>query len=164
MVPGIGPSPDKMLLGRLFSYADTHRHRIGTNYQQLPVNAPKSPVNSYNRDGGMRYTNPADTVYAPNSYGGPAAEGRWANPGWRVAGEIVRAANTRRRDDDDFVQPRALYRYVLDDAARERLATNVANHLRNGVTPEVRDRAIGYWRQVDPDLGARVAKRTANDN
>ena len=51
MVPGIGPSPDKMLLGRMFAYADAHRYRIGANYNQLPVNAPKSPVHSYSKDG-----------------------------------------------------------------------------------------------------------------
>jgi catalase len=55
LVPGIGPSPDKMLLGRLLSYPDAHRYRIGTNYAQLPVNQPKSPVNSYSKDGAMRY-------------------------------------------------------------------------------------------------------------
>ena len=75
MVPGIGASPDKMLQGRLFSYPDTHRHRIGTNYLQLPVNQPKAAgVHSYNKDGAMRYLNPGDPVYAPNSYGGPVAD------------------------------------------------------------------------------------------
>ena len=75
MVPGIEPSPDKMLLGRLFSYPDTHRYRIGPNYLQLPINQPKSEVNSYNKDGAMRYRHSADQpVYAPNSYGGPAAD------------------------------------------------------------------------------------------
>ncbi len=87
MVPGIGPSPDKMLIGRLFSYPDTHRHRIGTNYLQLPVNQPKSPVNSYNRDGAMRYRNPGDPVYAPNSFGGPQADMQY---------EEVRAGTSRR--------------------------------------------------------------------
>src|SRR3984885_13639497 len=74
MIPGVGPSPDKMLLGRLFSYPDTHLHRIGPNYLQLPVNRPPPPVHTYNRDGAMRYENPADPVYAPNSYGGPVAD------------------------------------------------------------------------------------------
>ena len=55
MVPGIGPSPDKMLLGRMFSYPDAHRYRIGTNYLQLPINRPLAPVHSYNQDGSMRY-------------------------------------------------------------------------------------------------------------
>jgi len=160
MVPGIGPSPDKMLLGRLFSYPDTHRHRIGTNYLQLPVNQPRTAVHSYNRDGAMRYRNPADPVYAPNSYGGPRADPQVMEPGWAVSGEMVRAAYTRRREDDDFGQPGSLYRKVLDEAARGRLAANIAGHLGAGVSQPVLARAIEYWRQVDPDLGARVATLT----
>ena len=95
MVPGIGPSPDKMLLARLFSYHDTHLHRVGPNAQQLPVNRPRSPVHSYNRDGSMRYENPPDPVYAPNSYGGPRAQPErfGTDPAWAVSGEIVRAAS-----------------------------------------------------------------------
>jgi catalase len=158
LVPGIGPSPDKMLLGRLFSYPDTHRYRIGTNYLQLPVNAPKSPVHSYNKDGSMRYRHNGDQpVYAPNSYGGPKADPRYELPGWHVSGEIVRAAYTRRRDDDDFTQAGTMYRKVLDGAARERLVTNITGHLKQGLQPDVLARAIEYWTSVDTDLGARVA-------
>ncbi|MBF6604012.1 MAG: catalase [Chloroflexi bacterium] len=158
MVPGIGPSPDKMLLGRLFSYPDTHRHRIGTNYLELPVNRPHAPVHSYNRDGAMRYDNPGDPVYAPNSAGGPKADPRYAEPGWGVAGEVVRAAYTMHAEDDDFGQPGTLYRRVLDDAARERLVTNISNHLKGGVSGAVLTRALDYWRSVDRDLGDRVAR------
>jgi catalase len=158
MVPGIGPSPDKMLLGRLFSYPDTHRYRIGTNYLQLPVNRPKSAVNSYNRDGSMRFSNPPDPVYAPNSFGGAKADSAFAEPGWQVTGEIARTAYTKRRDDDDFGQAGTLYRKVLDDAARERLVTNISNHLKGGVRGDVLKRALEYWRQVDADLGTRVAR------
>ena len=74
LVPGIGPSPDKMLLGRIFSYADAHRARIGVNYKQIPVNRPKVPVHSYSKDGLMRVENASDPVYAPNSKGGPKAD------------------------------------------------------------------------------------------
>src|ERR1700730_571754 len=74
MVPGIGPSPDRLLLGRLFSYADAHRARLGVNYQQIPVNAPVAPVRSYSKDGVMRMQNVSDPVYAPNSKGGPSAD------------------------------------------------------------------------------------------
>ncbi|SFB61150.1 Catalase [Amycolatopsis marina] len=63
-----------MLLGRLFAYRDAHRYRIGPNYTQLPVNAARSEVNSYSKDGAMRYSNPGDPVYAPNSHGGPHVE------------------------------------------------------------------------------------------
>jgi catalase len=160
MVPGIGPSPDKMLLGRLFSYPDTHRYRIGANYLQLPVNRPKSPVHSYNRDGQMRYENPPDPVYAPNSYGGPAADSARAfePAGWDVGGEIVRAAATLHSEDDDFGQPGELYRKVLSDTDRDHLVSNIVGHATEGVTKPVRDRVVEYWRNVDPDLGARVAK------
>jgi catalase len=159
MVPGIGPSPDKMLLGRLFSYPDAHRYRIGTNYLELPVNQPKSPVNSYNRDGAMRFNNPPDPVYAPNTAGGPAADpSRFAEASYGVTGEIIRAAYTKHREDDDFGQPGTLYRDVLDDTGRAHLASNIIAHASNGVTSEMQERVIEYWRQVDPQLGADVAK------
>jgi catalase len=162
MVPGIGPSPDKMLLGRLFSYPDTHRYRIGPNYQQLPPNRPRSPVHSYAKDGPMRYE-PARTgaVYAPNSYGGPAADtGRFGDPaGWATAGEMVHEAYKLRSEDDDWGQPGTLVRDVLDDAARERLVSNISWHLLEGVSKPVLERALQYWRNVDKDIGDRVAKK-----
>src|SRR6202165_5556441 len=95
MVPGIGPSPDKMLVGRIFSYHDTHLHRIGANYEQLPINAPKVEVHSYNKEGPMTYRHAgAQPVYAPNSYGGPRADPQnGADLGWSVAaGELGRYA------------------------------------------------------------------------
>jgi catalase len=160
MVPGIGPSPDKMLLGRMFSYPDAHRYRIGTNYLQLPVNAPRAEVHSYNKDGSMRYRHNGDRpIYAPNSYGGPKADPQYEMPTWSASGEMVRSAYTKRRDDDDFGQPGTLYRKVLDDAARSRLAYNISQHLK-GCQPDVLGRAIDYWTSVDRGLGARVATLT----
>ncbi|MGH9088912.1 MAG: catalase [Acidimicrobiales bacterium] len=161
MVPGIGPSPDRMLLGRLFSYPDAHRHRIGANYLQLPINQPRAPVRSYNRDGAMRYSNPPDPVYAPSSFGGPAGDPAVTEPSWDVAGEIVRTAATLHATDDDFGQPGRLVREVLDDDARERMVGNIAGHLSAGVTEPVLGRAVEYWRKVDPDVGARVATAVA---
>jgi catalase len=160
MVPGIGPSPDKMLLGRMFSYPDAHRYRIGTNYLQLPVNAPLAEVHSYNKDGHMRYRhNGGRPMYAPNSYGGPKADPQYELPTWSASGEMVRSAYTKRRDDDDFGQAGTLVRKVLDDAARSRLAYNITQHLK-GCEPVVLDHAIEYWTNVDRDLGARVATLT----
>ncbi|MFB7758992.1 catalase [Streptomyces xiamenensis] len=160
LVPGIGPSPDKMLLGRLFSYPDTHRYRIGPNYAQLPPNRPVVPVRSYAKDGPMRYE-PARTAapYAPNSYGGPAADtARYGEPaGWRTAGEMVRAAYTLHSEDDDFGQAGTMVRTVLDDAARTRLVSNVAGHLKVDVSPPVLRRALDYWRSVDAAIGDRIA-------
>ena len=160
LIPGVGPSPDRMLLGRLFSYPDTHLHRIGPNYLQLPVNRPHSPVHSYNRDGAMRYQNPGDPVYAPNSFGGPAADPATfgLDPGWGVTGEIVRTAATLHASDDDFGQAGTMVRDVLDDAARDRLISNIVGHVKKGVEQPVLGRVIEYWRQVDGELGARIAK------
>ena len=82
-------------------------HRIGPNYEQLPINAPKSPVHSYNKDAAMTFRNPgAQPVYSPNSYGGPQADASNELPTWWVeAGEIGRYAYELHRDDDDFVRP-----------------------------------------------------------
>lgn len=157
MVRGIGPSPDKMLLGRLFSYPDTHRHRIGANYLELPVNRPLSPVHSYNRDGAMRHNNPPDPVYAPNSVGGPKADSAYELPNWQIeAGEIVRTAYVKHAEDDDFGQAGTLYRKVLSDTDRDHMVTNIVGHLKGGVTPDMQRRAIAYWAQVDANLAARI--------
>ncbi|MDA5280445.1 catalase [Streptomyces sp. NPDC054904] len=162
LVPGIGPSPDKMLLGRLFSYPDAHRYRIGANYTQLPPNRPRSPVSSYAKDGAMRYdASAAARPYAPNSYGGPAADpARSGEPaGWAAAGEMVREAYSLRAEDDDWGQPGTLVRQVMDDAARDRLVSNVAGHLADGVSAPVLARALQYWRAVDKGVGDRIAAR-----
>jgi catalase len=159
MVPGIGPSPDKMLLGRLFSYPDTHRYRIGTNYLQLPVNAPQVDVHSYNKDGAMRYRDNGDRpVYAPNSYGGPKANPpTHAEASWFVSGEIMRSAYTLHAEDDDFGQAGALYRQVLSPMDQEHLVSNIVGHMSQGVERVVQERALKLWYQVDSDLGVRVA-------
>jgi catalase len=159
MVPGIGPSPDKMLMGRVFSYNDTHLHRIGKNYEQLPINAPKSPVHSYNKDGFMTFRNPgAQPVYAPNSYGGPRADPSKELPTWWVeAAELGRYAYEAHRDDDDFIQAGTLVRDVMSPTDREHLVTNIVAHASAGVTPEVQARVVQYWTNVDADLGGRVA-------
>ncbi|MFC4908992.1 catalase [Actinomadura gamaensis] len=160
-VPGIGPSPDKMLQGRLFSYPDAHRYRIGPNYLQLPVNQPKNPVHSYNFDGPMTYRNPSDPVYAPNSAGGPVAADPsvWAGESYGVAGEIVRHAYEPHREDDDYAQPRALWEKVLSDTDRDHMVTNIVGHASAPeVTADTKKRVVEYWRNVHKDLGDRVAK------
>ena len=164
LVPGIGLSPDKMLMGRIFSYHDTHLHRIGANYEQLPINSPKSPVNSYNKDGAMTFRNPgAQPVYSPNSYGGPVADPAKAQPSWWVeAAEIGRYAYELHRDDDDFLQPGTLYREVMNPTDREHLVTNIVAHASDGVSAEVQARVITYWTNVDAELGSRVAAGLAS--
>jgi catalase len=161
MVPGIGPSPDKMLLGRMFSYPDAHRYRIGANYNQLPVNAPVAAVHSYSKDGAMRYNKVSDPVYAPNSKGGPRADSaRYGEPaGWHSDGDnMVRTAYTLHAEDDDWGQAGMLVRKIFGEAERDRLVGNIVGHLLNGVTEPVLQRAFAYWRNVDEDLGQRVEK------
>ena len=160
MVPGIGPSPDKMLLARLFSYHDTHLHRIGANAMQLPVNAPRhAPVHSYNRDGAMRYRNPGDPVYAPNSFGGPVAapELFGPDPSWHVTGEILRSAYTLHKEDDDFGQANAMVNKAMDEAGRKRLVSNIVGHARPAVTEPVLSRVATFWRNIDNTIGDQVA-------
>ncbi len=160
MVPGVGLSPDKMLLGRGFAYSDAHRARLGVNYKQIPVNKPQSPVHSYSKDGAMRTENVSDPVYAPNSKGGPAADPSLTDDAglWYADGDMVRQAYTLRQDDDDWGQAGILVRDVMDDAQRERLVNNIAGHLKDGVGDDILERAFEYWRNVDKDLGARVEK------
>lgn len=160
MVPGTGVSPDKMLLARVFSYADAHRARLGVNYKQIPVNKPKCPVHSYSKDGAMRVENVSDPVYAPNSKGGPKADNS-RNPEiatWEADGNFVREAYTLRKDDNDFIQANALVRKVMNDEARDRLVSNVVSHLKSGVTEPVLKRAFEYWKNIDRQIGERIEK------
>jgi catalase len=160
LVPGIAASPDKMLLGRLFSYPDTHRYRIGPNYMDLPVNRPKSTVNSYSKDGPMRYSwnDPSVPVYAPNSKGGPAADPATYDDGagWFASGDMVRSPYVQHAEDDDWGQAGTLVRDVLDDAARARMVSNISGHLLNGVSEPILVRAFQYWKNVDATLGAKI--------
>ena len=159
LVPGIGLSPDKMLLARGFSYSDAHRARLGVNYKQIPVNTPhNATVHSYSKDGVGRTVNVTDPVYAPNSYGGPVADPSATDDAglWASDGEMVRSAYTPRSEDDDFGQASTMVREVLDDEARGRLISNIAGHLSDGVSDRVLARALEYWRNIDQELGDRI--------
>jgi len=158
LVPGIGFSPDKMLLGRAFAYADTHRHRIGPNYLQLPVNRPHVETNSYTQDGPMAYEHRGDDpVYAPNSFGrGYADETGVVDTSWESDGPMVRQAYTLRENDDDFSQAGALVRDVWNDEQRAAFVKTVAGHLLGGVKGDVLERAFDYWKRVDADTGKQI--------
>jgi catalase len=104
--------------------------------------------------------NVSDPVYAPNSKGGPKAD-PVQNPQvevWQATGEFVHAAYTKRKDDDDFGQAGTLVRKVMDNAARDRLVSNVVGHLKDGVTEPVLARAFEYWRKIDQAVGDRIAQ------
>ncbi len=157
-VPGIGLSPDKMLLGRAFAYNDAQRNRIGTNFHQLPVNQPKVPVNTYMIDGPMNYHHTgAAPVYVPNSGGRPWSDetGKIDN-GWEADGDMVRSAYTLHAEDDDFGQPGTLVRHVFSDADRDALVETVSGSLLAGVREPVLSRAFEYWKNIDPTVGQRI--------
>ena len=158
LVPGIGLSPDKMLLARGFSYADAHRARLGVNYKQIPVNTPHAPVHSYSKDGVGRMVNVTDPVYAPNSYGGPKADP--SRPTTRACGRATATWSGRptRRGPTTTTSVRhaRMVREVLDDDARERLVSNIAGHLSDGVSEKVLARAFEYWKNIDQELGERI--------
>jgi catalase len=164
-VPGIDISPDKMLMARVFSYPDAQRYRVGANFNQLPVNAPKAPVHNYSQDGAARHGfNPASTpVYAPNSFGGPTADAAAAGEGsWESDGDLVRSAATLHSEDSDFGQAGTLYREVFDAAAKERFLETITGGISGVTRPEIVERAIWYWTQVDAELGAALRANLAS--
>ncbi|NLC35125.1 MAG: catalase [Alcaligenaceae bacterium] len=166
VVPGIGLSPDKMLLGRAFAYNDAQRNRIGTNFHQLPVNRPRIPLNTYMFDGQMAYEHSASQpVYAPNSQGRSWSDqtGR-VDDGWETDGNMVRDAYTLRTDDDDFSQPGTLVREVFNDAQRDSLVETVAGALLGGVRSPVLERAFEYWKNIDADVGRRIEEKVRAGN
>ena len=160
-VPGIGLSPDKMLLGRAFAYNDAQRNRIGANFHQLPVNQPKVPVNTYMFDGPMAYHHSGSAAtYAPNSKDRPWADETGPMPdGWESDGQMVRSAYTLREDDDDFGQPGILVREVFGDEERARLVEQVSGSLLGGVREPVLGRALDYWKSIDADIGRRIEEK-----
>lgn len=158
VVPGISFSPDKMLQGRLFSYGDTHRYRLGVNHHQIPVNAPKCPFqHSYHRDGAARVDgNAGGTLnYEPNSEGQWAETKTVAEPPLALDGQAA-AHYSHRTDDDYYSQPGALFRLMSDDQ-KQQLFGNIARAM-NGVPEEIKRRQIEHFRKADPAYGAGVEK------
>ncbi|MCT2150558.1 catalase [Dermabacter vaginalis] len=159
LVPGIGFSPDKMLLGRVFSYPDAQRNRLGTNYNQLPVNRPVNDQNTYSKEGAMEFFHSGDApVYAPNSFGRAYQDEQGpVDNGWESDGDMVRAAYTLHAEDDDFGQAGTLVREVFSDEEREEFVNTVAGAL-DGVIEPVLSRAFEYWKNVDQEIGERIEK------
>jgi catalase len=157
LVPGIGPSPDKMLQARLMSYADTHLHRLGVNHHQVPVNKPRCPVMNYIRDGAL-----ADAAnyagkpnYWPNTVPGtPKPDPAFADPAWTLGQTIVDRFDSTV-DHDDYTQAGNLYR-MFDDAHRDRLTRRIAGALGQA-RPEVQRRQLCHFARADADYARRVA-------
>ncbi len=155
VVPGISFSPDRMLQGRLFSYGDAHRYRLGVNHHQIPVNAPRCPFHNYHRDGAMRVDGNSGNgpTYEPNSFGVFQEQPDFSEPPLSLEG----AADhwNQREDEDYFSQPRALFE-LLSKEEHQRMFDRIASELVQ--IPEfIQERQIGLFSQVHPEYGAGVA-------
>jgi catalase len=157
IVPGISFSPDKMLQARTFSYADTHRYRLGVNYELLPINRPRAAkVNNYQRDGFMRCDdNGGDSPnYEPNSFAGPREDPAFREPPLKISGDADRY--DQPRIDADYIQPGDLFRLMTPDA-QQRLIQNIVGSLKT-VTKSIQERMVSHFYKADPAYGGGVAK------
>lgn len=154
IVPGIGFSPDKMLQGRIFSYPDAQRYRIGTNYHLLPVNKARSEVNTYNVAGAMNfdeYKNQA-AYYEPNSYDYSAKEiTNFNEPELKIDGGANRYAPL---DNDFYTQPRALFN-IMNDSQKEQLFKNIAASMQ-GVNQNIIDKALVHFEKISKEYANGV--------
>jgi len=156
-VPGIGFSPDKMLQGRLFSYGDTQRYRLGVNHAQIPVNKPRCPVSSFHRDGMMRVDgNYGSTkAYEPNSLDLWQESPEMKEPSLELSGAADNW-NYREDDDDYYTQPGMLFR-IMTPEQQQVLFKNTAAEM-TGVADEVKKRHIRNCMKADPAYGEGMAK------
>lgn len=156
VVPGISFSPDKMLQGRLFSYGDAQRYRLGVNHHLIPVNKARCPFHSYHRDGSMRVddNHGSATSYEPNSYGEWIEQPDFAEPPLKISGDADHW-NYRENDADYFTQVAALFN-VMKPEQQQVLFDNTARAL--GDAPEeIKQRHIGNCTKAHPAYGAGVA-------
>ncbi|RDX38166.1 catalase [Kangiella sp. HD9-110m-PIT-SAG07] len=162
VVPGIGFSPDKMLQGRLFSYGDAHRYRLGVNSAQIPVNQPKCPVHSYHRDGAMRVDGNYGSTkgYNPNSYGLWDEQPDFAEPPLKISGD-AKNWDFREDDDDYYSQPGNLFR-MMSKEQQQVLFDNTARAI-DGAEEHIKIRHAKNCYKADPDYGEGVAKAMGVD-
>jgi catalase len=155
-VPGIGPSPDKLLQGRLFAYGDAARYRLGVNHHLIPVNAPKVPTNEYHRDGYMRVdgNHGAKTPYFPNSYGEWEPQPHYAEPTMEMEGVI--GHHDPYIDDDPYYQPGDLYRLMTEEK-RVLLIKNTRDNMED-VTDNIKYRHAAHCYLADEEYGQRLSE------
>nr|XP_025122029.1 catalase [Bubalus bubalis] len=155
MPPGIEPSPDKMLQGRLFAYPDTHRHRLGPNYLQIPVNCPyRARVANYQRDGPMCMMDNQGGApnYYPNSFSAPEHQPSALEHRTHFSGDVQRFNSA---NDDNVTQVRTFYLKVLNEEQRKRLCENIAGHLKDAQL-FIQKKAVKNFSDVHPEYGSRI--------
>lgn len=159
MVPGIEPSMDKLLQGRLFAYKDAERYRLGANYEKLPINRPKNEVHNYARDGFMSQGQNGDVNYEPNGENGPKEDPHAKIKPFKVEGD---AGNHRTYDADPYSQVGALYNVYSDDE-KDRLIETLKNTLGTIKSHENKVLETRMFYKADHDYGTRVAKALGLD-
>ncbi|PAV11480.1 catalase [Methanosarcina spelaei] len=160
VVPGISFSPDRMLQGRLFSYGDAQRYRLGVNHHQIPVNSPQGVKNyhSFHRDGQMRVdgNRGSQLHYEPNSYGNWNDQPQYALPVEKTGSTDIWRYDFREDDSDYYTQPGELFRAMTPDQ-QQVLFENTARNMGDS-TLQIKHRHIYNCYQADPVYGEGVAK------
>ncbi|KFA93060.1 catalase [Archangium violaceum] len=153
--PGIEPSEDRLLQGRLFSYADTQRYRVGANYQSLPVNRARAQVNNNNQGGGMNGGNTkSDVNYEPSITRETEDVPAYLLSRAPLSGTTQQGAIEKT---DNFTQAGAFY-LGLSPAERERLVKNLAADLGQVRDARVKARMVGYFYSANAEYGTKLAK------
>lgn len=161
IVPGIGHSPDKLLQGRLFSYGDAQRYRLGVNHMQIPVNAPKAQVHAFHRDGKLRVDgNYGATIgYQPNSYGQWQQQDTYREPPLELYGDLDHY--DQYYNDDNFYQPGLLYNLMTKEK-RCALIDNTAASIAP-VTDNIKYRHAAHCMLADKRYGESLAEKLGLD-
>lgn len=165
VVDGIGYSPDKMLQGRLLSYPDAHRYRLGVNYEQIPVNKCPYAVNNYQRDGQMRMDGNGGRKpnYFPNSFDNIEIDERYREPSEHLERTIADwyDRNSKIGDSDHYSQPRSLFRDVMSEEEQTNTINNTIGAM-SGISGPMREvivnRQLCHWFRMDNEFGSRVAE------
>ncbi|CAD5231289.1 unnamed protein product [Bursaphelenchus okinawaensis] len=157
IIPGIDFSPDKMLQGRILAYPDTHYHRLGPNFMQLPINCPLKRPENYQRDGSMcNYENGGGAPnYYPNSFGAnPEPENKMKEDVYQF--NLSGAAHRWENPNDDYYrQPKVFWEKILNEDHRDRVCQNLVEMLQQ-CAPHVQERCIKEFRNVSPNLGNQL--------
>jgi catalase len=156
MVPGIEPSPDRMLQGRLFAYADNQRYHLGPNYMELPVNRPLVPVNNDNIDGAMQFATPrGDVNYDPTTVpGNPAQQPQFRYSQYAVTGMTQQKAIDKQ---DNFREAGEFYR-ALGKHEQDDLIKNLAADLGQVKSDQLKETMVSHFYQADKNYGTRLAE------
>ena len=162
VVNGIGYSPDKMLQGRLLSYPDAHRYRLGVNYESIPVNKCPYTITNYQRDGFMQMgdNGGSNPNYRPNSFDDIVIDENYKEPTIQLESTIAGWFDRNENDNDYFTQPGDLYRKAMNDQDRKNLANNIVNSMYGIIgikREEIINRQLCQFFRADVQLGLAIA-------